>query len=209
MAFTPEDGSGLDTANAYADVSYVDSYHADRGHASWAGLDTAIKQTCIVRATDYIDKRFGRKFRGQRRRREQELEWPRYNAFDDDGFLLADVDTVPRQLKKACAEYALRAAVYSELAPDPLLVVPLQDFTGDDLPEPADELPATAIREKSEKVDVVEESVAYQSPTQRYASGGRPPTSSLVATGDIPTYPAADLLLEELLTMGQRKLVRG
>jgi len=94
MAFVVETGNGDPTANAYADVAYVDTYHSDRGHVLWTGSNS-VKQACIIRATDYIDKRFGKKFRGTRLQKSQSLEWPRLGAFDDDGFLLNDLDLIP------------------------------------------------------------------------------------------------------------------
>lgn len=207
MAFTPDDGSGAEDSNAYIDVAYFDTYHGDRGHASAVALDDSVKKVCIVRATDYIDKRFCRKFRGRRQFFGQALEWPRIDAFDDDNYVFR---RIPAQLQKACAEYALRAAVYSELAPDPLMPVPTQDFTDTDLPTAATEQGPGAIAEIDEKVDVLDEHVRYFSPSQRLSTaGGKVSTSSLVAAGNIPEYPAADLLLEKLLTTGKRTLERG
>jgi hypothetical protein len=211
MAFIVEDGSIVEDANAYIDLTYAADYHADRGHVAWTSLSDPEKKACIIRATDYIDKRFAKHFRGQRVTHRQELQWPRLNAVTDDNFILSNIDEVPRQLKKACAEYALRAALYSELAPDPLMTVPTQDFTGADLPEiPTEQAPGNII-EKTERADVVEESIVYapaartpQTPGQQ----GRNFQSAVVTTSTIPEYPAADLLIEDLLDYGQRELVR-
>ncbi len=129
MAFTLETGTGIAGANAYVDVAYVDTHHLDRGNSAWDDFTTVEKQQSIIRGTEYIDKRFGIKFRGVRVSKEQGLEWPRLSAFDADGFLLSGVDDLPRQLEKAAAEYALRAAICGTLAPDPPLPVPKQDLT--------------------------------------------------------------------------------
>ena len=59
MAFTLETGSGLELANAYIDVTFFDDFHTDRGR-DISALNATIVETAIVRATDYIDKRFGR-----------------------------------------------------------------------------------------------------------------------------------------------------
>ena len=88
MAFTLEDGSGITGSNAYDSVADIDAHHVDRGNTGWSDFTTADKQTAIIRASDYIDKRFGRRFRGVRKLKNQGREWPRTNAFDDDGFLL-------------------------------------------------------------------------------------------------------------------------
>ena len=103
---------------------HIDEHHADQGAADWSNFTVPEKEQAIVRATFYIDKRFGRRFVGVRSTKGQGLEWPRLSAFDQDGFLLSDVDAIPRQLLRACAEYALRAAVCGILAPDPPLPVP-------------------------------------------------------------------------------------
>jgi hypothetical protein len=197
MAFTPEDGTGLVNSNAYITLEYADSYHEDRGHASWGELDDDVKQACIVRATDYIDKRFAKKFLGTRQDNRQGLEWPRFSAVDDDGWLLEDV---PVNIQKATAEYALRAAVYSELAPDPLLPVPTQDFTGDTLPEISTTGGPGDVAEISSKADIVEESIRYR--------GRQPKAGSVVSSGNIPEYPAADMLIQKVIET-VRRIVRG
>lgn len=212
MAFTAETGQGLEAANSYVAVETADTYHTDRGHVSWTALSTAKKQQCLVRATDYIDKRFGRRFRGTRRSQRQALEWPRLDAFDDDHFLLAEQDEIPRALEKACAEYALRASLIGELAPDPPLPVPPQDL-GVNSPSspPGGDVVTGQISSKMEKVGEIEERTAYQTTSEVAAR-----TRNKVAMGftvsdhNIPEYPAADLLLEELLrTNSQRVLRRG
>ena len=182
MAFIVETGNGSSTSNAYASVTFVDEYHQERGHHTWVAA-THKKQQAIIGATDYIEKRFGVRFRGSRRTRDQGLQWPRIGARDNGGW---DLDLVPRQLKQACAEYALRVLESGELAPDP----------EDDAPG--------AITGKREKVGPIEEETTYD------AGGGRAPLTSLVSSDSIQEYPAADLLLEELLRgANSRRLIRG
>ena len=129
MAFTPETGSGDEDANAYIDVAFADEHHADRGNTAWTDFTTAQRESGIIRASDYVDKRFGVRFVGIRKNKRQGLEWPRLDAFDLDNFLYSGVDAVPRNLKKAVAEYALRTLICGVLAPDPNLPVPKQDLT--------------------------------------------------------------------------------
>lgn len=114
MAFTVEDGTGLADANAYISVAFADTYFLDRGNATWAAALTADKESAIVRSTDYLDKRFGLKYKGVKESSAQGLEWPRAGAIDNDGYLF---DDVPRNLEKATAEYAVRA-LSLVLAPD-------------------------------------------------------------------------------------------
>jgi hypothetical protein len=179
MAFTVEDGTGLNTANAYISVAYADAYHVDRGHEDWSG-GQAEKERAIIRATDYVDKRFGRRFRGVRRYKQQALEWPRLDAYDNDDFLLhGQDDDVPRQLEKAIAEYAIRALVL------------LQGTNADLAPDGAS--PTGDVEETSVRVGPIMESVKYRTSMTRSAQ------SSVVGDASIPEYPAADLWLEELL----------
>ena len=115
MAFTVEDGTGVVGANSYITLAFADEYHEDRGQLTWVALSILDRQRFLVRSSDYIDKRFGRRFRGFRQTKSQGLEWPRLDAFDDDDYVL---DVIPSQLEKATAEYALRAIDNLQLAPD-------------------------------------------------------------------------------------------
>lgn len=50
-----EDGSGVDNANTYVDVAYLDSYASDRGFS--IPTDEADKQVFLIRAFDYLHAR--------------------------------------------------------------------------------------------------------------------------------------------------------
>src|SRR5678815_4685019 len=63
MAFTVEDGSGVEDANAYIPIDYADEYFSDRAITTWTGSD-AVKQAAIIKATDYIEKVYGTRFLG-------------------------------------------------------------------------------------------------------------------------------------------------
>jgi len=214
MAFTEEDGTGISGANAYVSVTFVDTHHDDRGNTAWVDFSTAEKQSAIIRATDYIDKRFGLRFRGVRSSKEQDLEWPRLSAFDADGFLLSGTDALPRQLTKATAEYALRTAICGVLAPDAPLPVPKQDLTESDCSLRADQEATGQITRKKEKVGPLEEETWYETTSQvlgrNLAAGATGVKSSLVNDFLIPEYPEADLWLEELLRSSMNvRLARG
>lgn len=60
-----ENGSGVKNANAYATVNFFKIYHTARGNSISAIADVTIDKLLIV-ATDYIDTRWGLKFKGQR-----------------------------------------------------------------------------------------------------------------------------------------------
>ena len=163
MAFILEDGTGIAGANAYIDEAFADTYFTDRGVTEWTGN----KQIAIIKATDYIEKRWGRLFKGIKLSATQGLQWPRTTAYDDRGDALT---LVPVKLQQATAEYALRALSESLLV-DPSTV-------------------GQVIRKK-EKVDSLEEETEYA----RSNPTGTATTSGLT----ISAYPAADMLMEELI----------
>lgn len=197
MAFTLETGSGVAGANAYVDTTFADTYHDDRGHTAWAtdsagaAVTTAAKQAAIIRATDHVDRVHGTRFRGYKETSAQGLEWPRTNAYDDNGYVLSNL---PAPLKNAIAEYALRALVYGALTPDPPPLSPRQDFSSaGDLPAYGDSIGApTLVREKIGPIETEIRSSANPS--------GQVP---------LPSYPAADRLLTQLLRPGTSTFVRG
>ncbi len=91
MAFTVETGEGLSTANAYVAVAAFKTYHKYRSNSIGTAGSGDI-QDAIVKATDYIDRRFRNRFIGIRKERDrstnattpaQRLEWPRSGAYDD------------------------------------------------------------------------------------------------------------------------------
>lgn len=110
MAFVVEDGTAKADATSYVTVEEADGYFADRGMTGWTGAD-AVKQSALIKATDYIEGRFGQRFLGNKKTASQALAWPRTGAAD---FSSTDI---PVKLRRACCEYALRALT-AALAPD-------------------------------------------------------------------------------------------
>lgn len=106
MSFVVEDGTGVAGANSYCSIADANSYFSDRGISDWQGNDT-LKAQALVRATDFIDTTFGPRFKGEKVADSQPLEFPR-SVFSG----------MPKELIKACAEYALRALT-AKLIPDP------------------------------------------------------------------------------------------
>lgn len=210
--FVPDDGVGLDTANSYMSTAAAAQYHADAGNTYWSTLDVvAVQQPALVRASGYIDKRFAPKFRGTRRRRTQGLAWPRLGAYDNDGFY---IDAIPIQILKACAEYAMRAAYYNVLAPDPARSTPSQDMTVSPAPIGTDVI-AGQVRSVLKKVGPIEKETSYITNAEiigRSRIGdSRAPQSSIVNDFFIPEYPEADLWIEALIRspFGAATLSRG
>jgi hypothetical protein len=109
MTLIVEDGTGKEDANSYSDLAFITAHHALRGNAAWSGATEAEQEAAAVRATDYLDGQYASRFRGRKRTQAQARQWPRIGAMDDQGFPLVAVDTVPRGVKLAHAELALRA----------------------------------------------------------------------------------------------------
>lgn len=113
MAFTVEDGTGVAGANSYTTVAFADAYFLDRDNSVWAAIaDDADKEGYLIRATDYIEAVFARRFLGDMADYSQPLSWPRIDVDN-----IAE-DVIPERLQKAAAEYALRA-IDGPLMPDP------------------------------------------------------------------------------------------
>ncbi len=213
MAFVLENGSGTAGANAYIALQFFRDHHTDRANTAHTDFTDTDAMAGIIRASEYVDKRFGVRFVGLRKIKGQGLEWPRLDAFDADGYLLSGVDDLPRQLEKAVAEYSLRALICGVLAPDPILPVPKQNLTDSSGTRPAQGDTGQVTRRK-DKVGPLEEERHFETTSQaagrNLGLGARSVQSSLLNDFNIPEYPEADLWLEELLRSSQvGRLVRG
>lgn len=92
---------------AYGSVELADAYHVTRGNAGWTGTEQA-KTQALQRASDWIDTTYRGAFPGYKvGRRDQEREWPRYDAVDAAGDAIP-VDEVPSEVLHATYEAALR-----------------------------------------------------------------------------------------------------
>lgn len=204
MAFTPETGSGLADANSYLSEADADAYHLDRGNTVWAAATQGNKETALVRATDYVDKRFGPKFRGDKGTQTQALQWPRTDAYDDDAILISEIPVV---LQRAVSEYAIRALAIHELAPDaPKNVNTQSHVTGVSNPT----TPTGSAQKYREKAGPIEEETTYRNAGLNMTAANVASKSSLVSDFYIPEYPAADMWLEIILRSSKStRLIRG
>ena len=113
MALTVENGTGLATAESYLSVVDADAYHSSRGtaEASWVGLDEDVKEQCLRRATDFMLQMYRGAWKGVAVKPDtQALDWPRYSVYPNESVLYAlSSTTVPTEVKRACAELAVRA----------------------------------------------------------------------------------------------------
>jgi hypothetical protein len=103
MSFVVEDGTGVTNANSYAAVDDFKDYHNERGN-DIAGLGTSQIQKLLIKATDYIERRWGMFFLGAREFDDQVLSFPRQDLLDDLG---NDIVGIPNNLIYATSEYAL------------------------------------------------------------------------------------------------------
>jgi hypothetical protein len=112
MAFTIQNDLGtVAGANAYLSVADFKAYCDDRGMAYSSYADPVIEKA-IVKATDYIDRRF--RYKSVRLQTSgQRTQWPRLDVFDADSTL---IHGIPQAVKDACAEYAHRALSTTLLA---------------------------------------------------------------------------------------------
>lgn len=69
MSFIIEDGTGVSGANAYISVAEFQAHHGSRG-VDVSDFDTTEIQQAIVRATDFIEQRWGLRFMGNREFRD-------------------------------------------------------------------------------------------------------------------------------------------
>lgn len=208
-----ENGTKVADANAYIDVAYFRDFHETRGLAAAALTadpfsDDAVA-AAIIRATDYVDKRFGNKFVGWRYGREsdQSLEWPRLDARDINNVFIYS-NEIPKGLKKAVAEYAKISLYIGELLKNPAPMFNSVD-------------PVTGIttvnqggileRDRS-KVGPIEEEKWFSQQQWRLVLNGRAAgmESQMVSMVNLPEYPAADEWLNSIVrTSLPTQLVRG
>lgn len=211
MAFIVETGEVVENANAYISVEEFRQWHVDRGVTA-AGVDTgaygeALIQAAIVKATDYVDKRFGPIFKGYKKYKDQSLEWPRLDVFDMSDYWI-DSNTLPVYLKRAICEYAMIALKLIVLLPIP---APNFNAVNPDTGEVTVSEGGMLMR-RADKVGPIEEERWYNQEQWRLELQGRAAgvVSSMVSTINLPEYPVADEWLKQIVRVGRpTRLVRA
>lgn len=155
-----ENGTGLTNSNAYATRAEADAYHLARANDAWADSDLHNKIASLIRATDYVDRRW--RWIGTKGLETQALQWPREGAYDVNGFSLAD--EVPPALKQAVMEYALR----------------IVEDLGDLLPDPSEDSTGAFVTLKREKVGPIEEETRYSDQIRPSAIRAYPSADSIL-----------------------------
>lgn len=202
MTLRVEDGTIVANANGYVTLDEFRSFFEDRGYTAIAdGTGNFTDDNCeaaIVKATDYVDKRWGMKFKGWRTDEDQTLQWPRTGVIDQSQFLIED-DVIPRHLKNAVYEYARLAIALAELLP-----VPAPNFNKLD-PDTGESIASAGGPLFRERVVVgpIEDEKWYADPTKLELSGrASGVTSDMVSTINLPEYPVADEWLRQLVEAG-------
>ena len=125
----------------YATVEDHDAYHFVHGNPSdWSGASPEAKVQALIVASEYVDMKYGTRWKGRRTSETQILDWPRTGVYDADQFYI-DKDTLPQALKDVVSILALESVRGVDLMPD----------------TPAGEVMGGSPTLKKEKVDVIEE----------------------------------------------------
>lgn len=114
MTLIQEDGTGLANANTYATIAEADTYATQRVWTSWLALSSPDKEKHLLLAMDYMRARYRGKWKGARIRDAMSLDFPRYDLYDVDGFLITS-STVPLDVKNSQIELAERSRTQSLL----------------------------------------------------------------------------------------------
>lgn len=106
-------------AEGYGTNEGADAYHAARGNTVWATKTAEAKTAARLRTSEWMDATYRHQFPGYKvNRRDQEREWPRFDATDSDGNPLP-YDEVPIEVEHAAYEGSLREIVTpGTLVPD-------------------------------------------------------------------------------------------
>lgn len=107
MTLVVEDGSGLAEANSYVSMDDCAAYCTARG-LTFVTSPSVDGEAALIRATAAIDATYRGRFPGYKASgRSQSLEWPRGQAYDAEGLLIAG-DEIPIEIINATCEAAVR-----------------------------------------------------------------------------------------------------
>jgi len=99
-----EDGSGVPDANVYSTLDAFKAYTPLGGISIPTSADDTTLEKALIRGTAHIEGAYSYRWPGYRMTQTQGLSWPRYEAWDVDGYALIGV---PTGIKYACFEAAL------------------------------------------------------------------------------------------------------
>jgi hypothetical protein len=119
MSIIVEDGSGLNNSNSFTSVAFADAYHTTMGavNVAWLAANNTDKENALQAATMYMEIMYKTRWVDRRLNQLQALSWPRAFVRDADGFAVG-ANSVPVEVQRACAEWALRVIQGDNILPD-------------------------------------------------------------------------------------------
>jgi hypothetical protein len=97
MAIVVETGEIVDGANSYVSEADLTSFATARGVTL-----TGDEEALLIQAMDYIESL---SYKGLKKTRDQDLQWPRSGVYIDSYYL--DNDVIPEELKKGLMQTAI------------------------------------------------------------------------------------------------------
>jgi hypothetical protein len=103
-------------SESYISATDASTYHLNHGNDAWSDGSADEQEAALRRATIWLDGRYRRLWKGNKANiaiveggspPEQSLAWPRINVVDDEGSVISST-SIPRAVRYACAEAALR-----------------------------------------------------------------------------------------------------
>lgn len=100
-----EDGTVVSGSNSYTTVSGITSYATDYGLTDWTdtSVTDTIREQAVFKSMRYLESL---PWKGIKSVQGQNLEWPRYNVYDRNGYLIEDTD-IPQAVINAQCEIAV------------------------------------------------------------------------------------------------------
>jgi hypothetical protein len=111
MPLIHEDGSGKPDAETYISITDADAYHLSHGNSAWSTIQEEQKRIYLRDATNYMVDNYRNLWKGHRTHSTQALDWPRTGIVIDKGRTIIANNMIPIEIKRACAELALRASI--------------------------------------------------------------------------------------------------
>src|SRR5688572_5519509 len=90
-------------ANSYVTREEADTYFAERNITEWAAASTFVRESSLIKATDYIERIYRTLWLGYRTTTTQALSWPRNGVYDELGNALSTTE-IPAEVRKATSE---------------------------------------------------------------------------------------------------------
>lgn len=124
MTLIVEDGTGLATAESYSAVADVATWLTRFGALPWLAMPIAAwtvasedaQEAFLRNGTRELNEAYHQQWPGRRLYPWQALDWPRFGAFDRDGFFIPQNLPVPQIVDATCI-LALKSTM-SEISPD-------------------------------------------------------------------------------------------